>query len=157
MLMKKFFYLCMIALGCMVGFTACGDDDDDLNYDDLENLTPTDVKADLKDNGNSLVITYVVSAGNIKASVQGTYKFDGSSDNANFVSGQLVYTYPNETIARQAYESDYDEWEKSEGLVRLSGKQIIEDDSEEYEGMTKAEVKEYLQMMVNYIKNHGTD
>ena len=56
--MKKFFYFCLMALTCMVGFTACGDDDDDSKS---KNDDVSISKAVIKDNGNVLTLTVTAS------------------------------------------------------------------------------------------------
>ena len=57
--MKKYFYLCLITLGCMLTFSACGSDDDP-TLEDLEQAAEQGrgtLDASLQDMGNQLITT----------------------------------------------------------------------------------------------------
>ena len=151
--MKRFFYLCMIALSCMVGFTACGDDDD-------EPKTETEAKISkvvIKDNGNVLTLTVTATQNGQVATAVTTCTFDGSSDEALCIKAEQVATFPSEAMAKQSWEVDYDEEDKASGEYKLSGNKIIQDLTEQFVGATKLEVKLALEYAKAQIENGSLD
>ena len=151
--MKKFFYFCLMALTCMVGFTACGDDDDDSKS---KNDDVSISKAVIKDNGNVLTLTVTASQNGQTASAVTTCTFDGTSDNAICIKAEQVATFPTEALAKQSWDEDYDEEDKAYGTLKLSGKSIIQDLTEEFQGMTKLEVKLALEYAKAQIESGGS-
>lgn len=151
--MKKYFYLCLIALGCMIGFTACDDDDDDVTLEDLENAESTDAKCTIKDNGTTLVLTVTAKYDGVSASSVTTATFNGKSDDAICIKAEEVDTYPNESIAKEMYEEAVEE-DGAEN-VKLSGKKVIINLADELEGCTKAEVRAYMDLIKTYVDNGG--
>ena len=147
--MKKFFYLCMIALGCMVGFTACGDDDDD--EPKVENGEAQIASVIIKDNGTTMTLTVTATQNGQVATAVTTCTFDGSSNDALCIKAEQVATFPSEAWAKQSWEEDYDAEEKASGKLKLSGRTIIQDLTEDFEGLTKLETKlalEYIKALV---------
>ena len=157
--MKKYFYLCLIALGCMLTFSACGSDDDP-TLEDIERAAEqgdADIDATLKDNGNELVIFYTSKLGSYTATAKGVYTFDGSSDDAQCIRAILTETYPSAEIAKAVFDQE-DEEDKINGTVKLNGKQIIIDFTNDFKGMPKAEIKKYLEEEIKYLQeemNHN--
>ena len=150
--MKKFFYFCLMALTCMVGFTACGDDDDDKKSENGEiNVS----KVIIKDNGNVLTLTVTASQNGQTATSVTTCTFDGSSENALCIKAEQVATFPTEALAKQSWNEDYNENERTSGKLKLSGRSIIQDLTEEFEGMTKLEVKLALEYAKAQIESGG--
>ena len=152
--MKKFFYLCMITLGCMVGFTACGDDDDESN---VENGEAKISSVEIKDKGNVLTLTVIATQNGQVATAVTTCTFDGSSDDALCIKAEQVATFPTEALAKQSWEEDYDAEDKASGEYRLSGNKIIQDLTSEFEGATKLEVKLALEYAKAQIENGNFD
>ena len=139
--MKKFLFMCMMALGCMTAFTACGDDDDDPVIEDIQGGSGS-VKTSnysLKDNGNEIVLTFDMTA----AGVTMNMKWVATFQNDLCVSFVEQTTYPSESMAKLSYEAAVKEGE----TVRLDGRTIITDLSESYAGMDKATVKLIMETM----------
>lgn len=153
--MKKYFYLCLIALGCMIGFTACGDDDDDISTEDFENGDVTGIKCTIKDNGKTLVMTITGKINGASASSVITCTFDGTSDDAMCIKAEQVDTYPNATIAKAAYDEEVEEY-GSEG-VKLSGNKVIIDLTEDLSEYNKAQVRAIMEMEKQAIENGDWD
>ena len=158
--MKKYFYLCLITLGCMLTFSACGSNDDDPTLEDIERAAEqgdADIAATLQDNGNELVIFYTSSIGSYKATAKGVYTFDGSSDDSQCIKAILTETYPSAEIAKAVFDLE-DEEDKINGTVKLNGKQVIIDFTNDFKGMPKAEIKKYLEEEIKYLQeemNHN--
>lgn len=152
--MKKYFYLCLIALGCMLTFSACGSDDDEPTLEDLERAAEQgqgNLQATLQDNGNELVIFYTAQVGPYQATARGVYTFDGSSDDSKCISVIMTETYPSAEVAKSVFDQE-SENKKANGTVKLNGKQVISDNSEDFKGMPKAEVKRFLEEEIHYIQ-----
>ena len=152
--MKKYLYLCLIALACAAGFVSCGDDDDDITIEDLENSKFTNQNINLKDNGNTLILSYTAKIKGVPISAVGTYFFDGTSEEAKCTKATMVNTFPSEAIAKQAYDEE-DAEDKAKGIITLNGSQVIHDETEAYKGMTKSEVKKALDLVITWVMTEG--
>jgi len=144
--MKKYLYLLMLALTPALSFTACGDDDEDL--DDIDPDDVTIVKPVLKDSGNTITFTYGESYGSYKFTITEEYNFQ----NDICVSARITETYPNETLAKEA-ENGYIEGGDASKISR-KGKTITYDCTEEFKGMSKQEIKEMLQWRADEWEHH---
>ena len=152
--MKKYFYLCLITLGCMLTFSACGSDDDP-TLEDLEQAAEQGrgtLDASLQDMGNQLIIDYTATVLGYKSTTHGVYTFDGSSDDSKCISVIMTETYPNANVAQSVFNQESDE-EKAAGTVKLNGNQVIYDYTKDFKGMPKAEVKWILEEEIKHIKD----
>ena len=153
--MKKYLYLCLMALVCTVGFTACGDDDDDITIEEIERNKATNQNAQIKDSGNFLTLTYTAKIKGIDISAVGTYTFDGLSDQSKCTKASMILNYPNEAIAKQAYNEEHAQ-DRASGIVTLNGRQVIHDETDFYKGLTKTEVRKSLDDIIVWVMTDGS-
>ena len=153
--MKKYLYLCLMALVITVGFTACGDDDDDITIEEIERNKATNQNAQIKDSGNFLTLTYTAKIKGIDISAVGTYTFDGLSDQSKCTKASMILNYPNEAIAQQAYNEKHDQ-DRASGIVTLNGRQVIHDETDFYKGLTKTEVRKSLDDIIVWVMTDGS-
>lgn len=130
-MMKKFMFFCLMALGCMASFSSCGDDDDDEIVNNGGDVAVR--KAELKETSNQLILTYAMSYNGVTVNEKWTCTFDGET----LVSSYIEITYPNESMAKLAY----DEAVANEAKVTLKGKTISVDTTDEYKDMTRTQIK----------------
>ena len=148
--MKKYLFLCLMALGCAT-FTACGDDEEDLI--DLNNPGEVDVKvgkAEIKESANQLVLTYGITVQNMTVSVKWTCDFQ----NDLCTRSVTEWTYPSESYAKMAYEAavaEKEDWDTT--VYSYKGKVYIEDDTEDYRGVSKQEIKTEMQWYAEAYNN----
>ena len=134
----------MVAFSSLA-FTACGDDDDDkVSPEDIENL---DFKytTDFKESGNQMILTVKGTAAGVTMTQVWTATFNGDVL-ASFIISE---TYPNETLAKAAYQEYMEDKEK----VSISGKTITRDWTEEYAELDRATMRIMLQSIAEEIKN----
>lgn len=147
--MKKYLFLCLMAMGCLT-FTACGSDDDE-DLDDIE-INEGDIKvgqAELKETSNQLILSWAISVQNIKVSVKWTCTFKDDICTKSL----WEYTYPSETYAKAAYENAMqvkDEYDRT--IYSYKGKVYTEDDTADYEGDSREEIKAEMEAMKIAIK-----
>lgn len=141
--MKKFFYLCMIALGCMVGFTSCGSDDDD--EPNTESGEARVVNSIIEDKGNIMTLTVTVTERGLTATLVTTCEFDGQTDDALCIRAEQKSTFPNEEWARKTWEEEYNAADKASGKMKLNGNTITQDLTEDFKDFTKLEAKYALE------------
>ncbi len=144
--MKKFFLFCLMALTCTTTFIACGDDDDDPILDGTENIDAQVTKAEMKDNGNQLILTYVMRISTYQATIKWICNFDNDQI---CTSSTEEWTWPNEQIAK----SDEEESKAQGENVKRNGKTVIHDVSDQYAGTEKNVIKEQMEMMLSVYKN----
>lgn len=148
--MKKYLFLFLMTLGCFA-FTACGDDEDDvLNPDNPGQVDVKVGKAEIKESANQLVLTYGITVQGLTVSVKWTCDFQ----NELCTRSVTEWTYPSEILAQAAYEAaveEKDEWDTT--VYSYKGKVYIEDDTEDYRGTSKQEIKEEMQWYVAAYNN----
>ena len=139
--MKKFLFMCMMALGCMTAFTACGDDDDDPVIEDVQGgggkVSTSNLK--IEDNGNQLVGSFDMSAAGATINVKITATFQ----NERCVSMIEELTYPSESMAKASLAGYQKDGEK----VTLKGRTITVDVSEDCAGFDKNMVRTMIEAM----------
>lgn len=143
--MKKYLFLALMVAFSSLAFTACGDDDDDkVSPEDIENL---DFKytTDFKESGNQMILTVKGTAAGVTMTQVWTATFNGDVL-ASFIISE---TYPNETLAKAAYQEYMEDKEK----VSISGKTITRDWTEEYAELNRATMRIMLQSIAEEIKN----
>ena len=143
--MKKYLFLALMVAFSSLAFTACGDDDDDkVSPEDIENL---DFKytTDFKESGNQMILTVKGTAAGVTMTQVWTATFNGDML-ASFIISE---TYPNETLAKAAYQEYMEDKEK----VSISGKTITRDWTEEYAELDRATMRIMLQSIAEEIKN----
>lgn len=143
--MKKYLFLALMVAFSSLAFTACGDDDDDkVSPEDIENL---DFKytTDFKESGNQMILTVKGTAAGVTMTQVWTATFNGDVL-ASFIISE---TYPNETLAKAAYQEYMEDKEK----VSISGKTITRDWTEEYADLDRATMRIMLQSIAEEIKN----
>jgi hypothetical protein len=143
--MKKYLFLALMVAFSSLAFTACGDDDDDkVSPEDIENL---DFKytTDFKESGNQMILTVKGTAAGVTMTQVWTATFNGDVL-ASFIISE---TYPNETLAKAAYQEYMEDKEK----VSISGKTITRDWTEEYAELDRATMRIMLQSIAEEIKN----
>jgi len=148
--MKKYLFLFLMTLSC-VTFTACGDDEEEvLNPDNPGQVDVKVGKAEIKESANQLVLTYGITVQGLTVSVKWTCDFQ----NDQCTRSVTEWTYPSETLARATYEAaveEKDEWDTT--VYSYKGKVYIEDDTEDYRGTSKQEIKEEMQWYVAAYNN----
>lgn len=143
--MKKYLFLALMVAFSSLAFTACGDDDDDkVSPEDIENL---DFKytTDFKESGNQMILTVKGTAAGVTMTQVWTATFNGDVL-ASFIISE---TYPNETLAKAAYQEYMEDKEK----VSISGKTITRDWTEDYADLDRATMRIMLQSIAEEIKN----
>jgi hypothetical protein len=142
--MKKYLFLALMVAFSSLAFTACGDDDDKVRPEDIENL---DFKytTDFKESGNQMILTVKGTAAGVTMTQVWTATFNGDVL-ASFIISE---TYPNETLAKAAYQEYMEDKEK----VSISGKTITRDWTEEYAELNRATMRIMLQSIAEEIKN----
>lgn len=143
--MKKYLFLALMVAFSSLAFTACGDDDDDkVSPEDIENL---DFKytTDFKESGNQMILTVKGTAAGVTMTQVWTATFNGDVL-ASFIISE---TYPNETLAKAAYQEYMEDKEK----VSISGKTITRDWTEDYAELDRATMRIMLQSIAEEIKN----
>ncbi len=143
--MKKYLFLALMVAFSSLAFTACGDDDDDkVSPEDIENL---DFKytTDFKESGNQMILTVKGTAAGVTMTQVWTATFNGDVL-ASFIISE---TYPNETLAKAAYQEYMEDKEK----VSISGKTITRDWTEEYADLDRATMRIMLQHIAEEVKN----
>ena len=143
--MKKYLFLALMVAFSSLAFTACGDDDDDkVSPEDIENL---DFKytTDFKESGNQMILTVKGTAAGVTMTQVWTATFNGDVL-ASFIISE---TYPNETLAKAAYQEYMEDKEK----VSISGKTITRDWTEDYADFDRATMRIMLQSIAEEIKN----
>lgn len=146
--MKKYLFLALMVAFSSLAFTACGDDDDDkVSPEDIENL---DFKytTDFKESGNQMILTVKGTAAGVTMTQVWTATFNGDVL-ASFIISE---TYPNETLAKAAYQEYMEDKEK----VSISGKTITRDWTEDYAELDRATMRIMLQSIAEEIKNQRT-
>ena len=140
--MKKWMLMSLMALGCCLGFTACGDD----NEDDVAMS-----KATITETANQLVFKCKVTAkaGNKSESCDFAWTCDFENDRCNHSTYQ--WTFSKESQAKEAYA---DMKADGEGDVTINGKTVTQDVTRTFEGMEKDYVRqmmeEFKKKMLNY-------
>lgn len=143
--MKKYLFLALMVAFSSLAFTACGDDDDDkVSPEDIENL---DFKytTDFKESGNQMILTVKGTAAGVTMTQVWTATFNGDVL-ASFIISE---TYPNETLAKAAYQEYMEDKEK----VSISGKTITRDWTEDYADLDRATMRIMLQHIAEEVKN----
>lgn len=143
--MKKYLFLALMVAFSSLAFTACGDDDDDkVRPEDIENL---DFKytTDFKESGNQMILTVKGTAAGVTMTQVWTATFNGDVL-ASFIISE---TYPNETLAKAAYQEYMEDKEK----VSISGKTITRDWTEDYAELDRVTMRIMLQSIAEEIKN----
>ena len=139
--MKKFLFMCMMALGCMTAFTACGDDDDDPIIEDVQGgggkVSTSNLK--IEDNGNQLVGSFDMSTVGATINVKITATFQDES----CVSMIEELTYPSESMAKASFAGYQKDGEKA----TLNGRTITVDLSEDCAGFDKNMVRTMIEAM----------
>lgn len=142
--MKKFFYLMSLCLCMFAGvalMTSCGDDD-------IDDIDPGDVKIEtgITEKGNTLTITF----SNSYYTYMEVATFDSDDKCIKYIEKEI---YPNKETANaawEAYKAEYqdepDEWKK----YSKDGKTITHDATEEYKGASKAEIRQYMEQMLEH-------
>ena len=140
--MKKLMLFCLMALGSMLAFTACGDDDDDV-LDDIINGGQEVVigKAEFTETANQLVLKYTTGVGGISVSTIWTCDFNGET----LIKSTTASTYPSDALAKVGYEEAVTVYGSSK--ANRSGKTVTVDTTEDFADMTKDLIRATMQAM----------
>ncbi len=142
--MKKYLFLGLAMIAGMFMFTSCGDDEVEPNDDNWENAKVESAK--FTETDNQMVLTWTTKAGSFSVASKLTVDF------VNDVCSRFVTeaTYPSEAYAKLAYEEAKAAQDSHDTAVySYKGKVFIEDDTEEYKGTPKAEMRQILKEMEN--------
>ena len=96
------------------------------------------------------LLTYGITVQGLTVSVKWTCDFQ----NELCTRSVTEWTYPSEILAQAAYEAaveEKDEWDTT--VYSYKGKVYIEDDTEDYRGTSKQEIKEEMQWYVAAYNN----
>lgn len=141
MKLTKFFALLFAFSAMTFTFTACGDDEEDI--DNLEELINGDVKSEFtKKTSTELEVT--LSLSNYSEIINA--QFDEKTRLVTKVTAKV--TYPNEAMAKYIYEEMKAEGENAS----LKGRTITIDITEDYEGETYDEVYKEFEEMIKEVK-----
>lgn len=147
--MKKFFYLMSLCLCMFAGvavMTSCGDDDiDDIDPDNIE------FKVGITEKGNTLTFTAKTS--------YYTYveiaTFDSNDKCTKFLEQEIYPSKDYANAAWEAYKAEYkddpDDWKK----YSKDGKTITYDDTEDWAGKSKAEIRSYMEEEQKYFEQYN--
>lgn len=135
----------ILLVGAMFTFTACGDDDDD-DKDKKELGKDGDVKGSVTETDNTVTLT-VTKDGS-------TVEYKASFKNDMCTNANATYTFPSESAAKAAYEDMMNDLDPDEdaSVYLLTGKKIIIDMTEQFEGMPKSEIRKIFETILNEIK-----
>ncbi|MBR1414963.1 MAG: hypothetical protein IJ570_03765 [Prevotella sp.] len=135
-------FFCLMALGSMLAFTACGDDDDDI-LDDIINGGEEVVigKAEFTESANQLVLKYTTGVSGLSVSTVWTCTFNGET----LVKSTMASTYPSDALAKVGYDEAVLAY--GSGNVNKSGKTITVDNTKDFEDMTKDLIRMTMQSM----------
>ena len=139
--MKKFFYLCMLALAPMFTFVACGDDDEDAVDE------PQGQGEVIYDNNGTKVTEYdnqLVMTSSYEDKDYGKVNVKAVAVFANDACTKATYseTYTSEKIAKEVYEDLMDDLDDDEpNIYTRSGSTVTSDITSELKGFKKDEVK----------------
>ena len=139
--MKKFMLFCLMALGTMVSFTSCSDDDDN----DIEQGEVSG-KASFKESGDKMVATWSASYGTLSVKMVWTSTFNGNT----LKSSVTEYTYPTADLAKQHYQDALEEGEK----VSIKGNTVTEDMTEYYAEYDKDQMRVIMKQAVDEMNRH---
>ena len=137
--MKKFLFMCLMALVPMA-FTACGSDDDD-NKPNNEQTTPTGgtVSSSISETSNQIIVTVTVKEQGLTMTTK--YIFDFQNDVCTKATCQVEY--PTEALAKEMYNElleDLDEDEDA-SLYSINGKVVSIDMTASFKGQSKTAIK----------------
>ncbi|MCR5820438.1 MAG: hypothetical protein K6F94_05785 [Bacteroidaceae bacterium] len=139
--MKKYLWLCLMALACLP-FIACGGNDEDETGVETEEQVYTE--PEITDTGNKLVLTYSTSAYNLTTSTKWTCEFE----NALCTSSIVEVTYPSEAIARESYQNTVEDLDDDEpNIYSINGRVVTANTTEDYKGTPKASIKAAMEIL----------
>ena len=137
--MKKFFYLMSLCLGLFAGaavMTSCGDDD----------LEGGEIKAGITEKGNTLTLTYK----NAYATCTETATFDSNDKCIKYIEAT---TYSSKDVANQAWDAEMQYVDADEkARYKKDGKTITYDATEEFKGVSKSEIRQYMERFLEEVK-----
>ena len=143
--MKKYLFLCLAAIVGMLAFTSCGDDEDDIKITRPDDEVNVEIgKAKFTESTNQMMLTFTIKIENISVPAKTVANFQGDKCTSFYTE----YTFPSEAMAKQTCEenqADADEYDTT--VYSYSGKVYKEDDTAEYEGKSKAEIRQELKIM----------
>lgn len=127
--MKKWFLMSVALVCALFTFTACGDDDDN-------------TKPGVQDNGNQLVATYAKDGK--------TFTMEANFQNDVCVSCYAKVTYPSAEEAKRDYQEGIEEipMDITKDDYTLEGNVITVNMSKLFSGMSKNQVKEFFDMII---------
>lgn len=127
--MKKWFLMSVALVCALFTFTACGDDDDN-------------TKPGVQDNGNQLVATYAKDGK--------TFTMEANFQNDVCVSCYAKVTYPSAEEAKRDYQEGIEEipMDIRKDDYTLEGNVITVNMSKLFSGMSKDQVKEFFDMII---------
>ncbi len=141
--MKKYLFLCMAAIATLLTFSACGDDDE-IEPNDINPENVKVEKAKFTETTNQMTLTFTIKIDKFSVPVKITATFQGDQCSSYITE----YTYPNDSMAKQAYEANKSSAGQYDTTVySYKGKVYTEDDTADYRGVPKDEIRQELKMM----------
>ena len=145
--MKKYLFLSLAAIVGMLAFTACGDDEPDINPDNNNGKVEVK-KAKFTETANKMELTYSISVTGTKVTcdVKETATFEGDE----CVKYIYEYTYPSADYAKAAYQEAIEEQKNDPGdnaVYHQSGKVFTADESASYKGVSKDVIRQEMKAM----------
>lgn len=139
--MKKFFYLCMLALAPMFTFVACGDDDED-NAETNGEVVYNEDGTKIMESDNQVVMTSSYEIPNVgKINVKAVANFS----NDVCTTASYSETYPSADLAKMVYESLLEDLDEDEpNIYSLNGSTLTADLTADMKGESKKYVIEYF-------------
>ena len=152
--MKKFLFLCLLTLGAMTTFTACGGDDEDNQpkneQQGTENGTnwSSSSSSGFADKGSYMYVTYSRTLNNMTITITWTCYFD---DNNICTSSKEETTFPTAELAKLSYDETIANLEEGEdpGKYSVSGKVVTYDATDDCKGQSKDVIKAAMQAIAN--------
>ena len=143
--MKKFLFMCLVALVPMA-FTACGSDDDD-NKPNNEQTTPTGgtVTSSISETSNQIVLTVTVTEQGLKMTTK--YIFDFQNDVCTKATCQIEY--PTEALAQASYNELMEDLDEDEdpSIYSIKGKVVSSDMTASFKGQSMAAIKVAVEIL----------
>ena len=136
--------LCLCLFAGAAVMTSCGDDDEN----DPENM---EIKSGITESGNKLTLTAKTSY--YKYTLEAT--FDSNDLCTKMLETETYNSSSAANTAWEAYKAEYadmpDEWAK----YKKDGKSIICDETERWQGTSKAEIRQYFEWMKEELDHYS--
>lgn len=147
--MKKYLFLSLAAIVGMLAFTACGDDEPDIDPDNNNGKVEVK-KAKFTETANKMELTYSISVTGTGTKVTCDVKETATFEGDECVKYIYEYTYPSADYAKAAYQAALEEQKndpEDNSILHQSGKVFTADESASYKGVSKDVIRQEMKAM----------